>query len=86
MLPLEFVNGEGAESLGLTGEEEFDVGSLGDAPHPRQEIQVRARRPDKSERTFKVLARLDSAVEIDYFRNGGILHTVIRNIVGPPSP
>ena len=80
VLPLEFMDGEGAESLGLTGKEEFDVESLG-AAHVRQELHVKARRPDKSEITFKVLARLDSAVEVDYFRNGGILHTVIRNLI-----
>jgi aconitate hydratase len=81
VLPLEFLDGEGAESLGLTGKEEFDVESLGADPHPRRELRVTARRPDKSEVRFKVVARLDSPVEIDYFRNGGILQTVIRNLV-----
>ena len=86
VLPLEFMDGEGAESLGLTGNEEFDVESLAAAAHPRQELQVKARRPDKSEISFKVVARLDSAVEVNYFRNGGILQTVIRNLIGSPSP
>ncbi|MGH9461362.1 MAG: aconitate hydratase AcnA [Vicinamibacteria bacterium] len=82
VLPLEFVSGEGADSLGITGKEELDVESLGADPHPRQELRVTARRPDKSEIRFRVVARLDSAVEIDYFRRGGILQTVIRNLVG----
>jgi len=81
VLPLEFLNGESAESLGLSGEEEFDIEGLGDKPHPRQELQVNARRADGSEVRFKVVARLDSAVEIDYLRNGGILQTVIRHLV-----
>jgi len=81
VLPLEFSDGQSAELLGLTGREVYDVESLAAAAEPHPELQVKARRPDGSEIRFKVIARLDSPVEIDYYRNGGILHTVVRNLI-----
>jgi aconitate hydratase len=81
VLPLEFSKGEGPETLGLTGEEVFDVEGPGADIRPRQELQVKARRTDGSDLRFNVLARLDSAVEVDYYRNGGILHTVVRGLI-----
>jgi aconitate hydratase len=81
VLPLEFSDGQSAESLGLTGREFYDVESLAAVAEPHPELQVKARRPDGSEIRFKVIARLDSPVEIDYYRNGGILHTVVRNLI-----
>lgn len=81
VLPLEFMPGENAESLGLTGEEIFDLIGLehGLAPHSR--VQVAAQRTDGSVVRFSTLVRLDTDLEIEYFRNGGILHTVLRNMV-----
>ena len=81
VLPLEFTKGESAESLGLNGHEVFDVDGLGADIRPRQELQVKARRSGGAELTFKVRARLDSAVEVDYYKNGGILHYFVRALI-----
>ena len=84
VLPLEFTKGESAESLGLNGHEVFDVDGLGADIRPRQELQVKAHRSGGAggdELTFKVRARLDSAVEVDYYKNGGILHYFVRALI-----
>ncbi|NHJ38830.1 MAG: aconitate hydratase, partial [Asgard group archaeon] len=80
VLPLEFINGENYQSLGLTGEEIFDIIGIDDLT-PKKKLSVIAIRSDGSEIEFKVLTRLDSQVEVDYYRNGGILHTVLRNMI-----
>jgi aconitase A len=80
VLPLQYESGQTAESLGLTGREVFDVSGLGGTLAPRQRVSVSARREDGSVLTFQALARLDSPVEVDYYRNGGILQTVLRNL------
>jgi aconitate hydratase len=80
LLPLVFKEGEDADSLGLTGHEHFDI-ALGDDVKPRQTIRVTARRDDGSALEFEALARIDSGVEVDYYRNGGILQTVLRNML-----
>jgi aconitate hydratase len=80
VLPLQYESGQTAESLGLTGREVFDVSGLTGALAPRQRVTVSARREDGSVLTFQALARLDSPVEVDYYRNGGILQTVLRNL------
>lgn len=79
ILPLEYVNGDSAESLGLNGTETFDFIGIDDNIQPRQEITVKAQ-SDKGDIEFKALIRLDTPVEIDYFRNGGILQTVLRKL------
>jgi len=81
ILPFEFKNGEHRESLGLTGEEVFDIEGLDDSLKPLQELTVKATSPTGAVRSFKVTVRIDTAVEIDYYRNGGILQTVLRNIL-----
>ena len=81
VLPLEFSEGEGAESLGLNGHEVFDVVGLSGDIRPRQELQVKAHRSEGGELTFKVRARLDSAVEAEYYKNGGILHSFVRALI-----
>jgi aconitate hydratase len=79
VLPLQFLPGERAETLGLQGDEAFSVtGITTVAPHQR--LRVEARRADGGACSFEVVARVDSAVEVEYYRNGGILHTVIRAI------
>jgi len=80
VLPLQFEEGQNAESLGLTGRETFDIGGLG-ALTPRGSVEVKAHREDGATLTFKAVARIDTPVEVDYFRNGGILQTVIRNLM-----
>ena len=83
VLPLQFLPGESAASLGLSGRERYDVLDLDASLRPRQELVVRVR-DDGSERTFRVIARLDGAVDLDYFRNGGVLQAVLRRLTAGP--
>ena len=80
VLPLEFAQGENYETLGITGEEVFDIIGI-DKLTPKMKLTVIAKRSDGSNSKFKVLSRLDSQVEIDYYKNGGILHTVLRKMI-----
>ena len=79
ILPLQFVEGESRESLGLTGEELFDFDGLNDDLKPGQILEVTAKVGDQSS-SFSALCRIDTPVEINYYRNGGILHTVLRRM------
>jgi aconitate hydratase A / 2-methylisocitrate dehydratase len=79
VLPLQFKDGDTHESLGLTGEETFDV-QVDDRVQPRQSIKVTAHKPDGTKLTFDTTCRIDTPVEVDYYRNGGILHTVLRKM------
>ena len=79
VLPLCFLEGQDADSLGLDGSETFDI-PLSDDVKPLQELQVVATKLDGSRITFSTIVRLDTPVEVDYYRNGGILHTVLRNL------
>ena len=81
ILPLQFKPGENRETLGLTGEEVFDIEGIAEGLHPRKELTVRARKPDGSEITFTVIARLDTPIEVDYYRHGGILPYVLRKLM-----
>jgi aconitate hydratase len=81
VLPLGFKDGQNAETLGLDGSEVYDIEGLSDAMLPKCEVTVKVRRVDGSEAAFKVIAQLNTTVEVDYFRNGGILHTVLRNLL-----
>ncbi len=81
VLPLEFTNGENADSLGLTGYEVYDILGLEEGLEPHKILTVRATKDDGSVVEFKTLARLDSDVDVDYYTNGGILQTVLRQLV-----
>jgi aconitate hydratase len=81
ILPLEFTDGATWQSLGLTGEEVFDIPALDDKLQPRSNIRVIATRADGSKLEFDAVVRIDTPVEMDYFRNGGILQTVLRNLL-----
>ncbi|MBN2115926.1 MAG: aconitate hydratase AcnA [Anaerolineales bacterium] len=81
ILPLKFIEGQNAESLGLTGEEVFDIEGLSDNMVPKSVVKVRAKKLDDSVVEFTATALLNTAVEVNYYRNGGILHTVLRNLV-----
>ncbi|HUE99994.1 MAG TPA: aconitate hydratase, partial [Anaerolineales bacterium] len=81
ILPLKFVDGQNVESLGLTGEEVFDIEGLSDTMIPKVVVTVRARKADASVVEFNAMALLNTEVEVNYYRNGGILHTVLRNLV-----
>ena len=79
VLPLNFKNGENADSLGLDGSESFDV-LVDDGLEPRQDVKVKATKSDGSVVEFSTICRVDTPVEVDYYRNGGILHTVLRKM------
>ena len=81
VLPLRFLDGQNIESLGIKGNEDFGIEDLNDKMTPRRIVTVKARKPDGKETIFKVQALLNTDVEVNYFRNGGILHTVLRNLV-----
>ena len=79
VMPLTYQTGQTAQSLGLTGEETFDIDLPADIK-PRQLITVHAKRPGAAEIRFETVCRIDTPVEVDYYRNGGILHTVLRRM------
>ncbi|MFD2110976.1 aconitate hydratase AcnA [Thiorhodococcus fuscus] len=78
ILPLEFINGDTAQSLGLTGTESFDIVGLenGEA----KQVEVKATAADGSVKSFTAKVRIDTPNEVDYYRNGGILHYVLRKL------
>ena len=79
VLPLTFVEGESHETLGLDGTEMFSI-PVTDDVQPLQTLTVTANHPDGSSKQFEVSVRLDTPVEVEYYRNGGILHTVLRQL------
>ena len=79
VLPMTFSEGESHESLGLDGTESFTI-PVGDDVQPLQMIEVTATRNDGTSMTFNAQIRLDTPVEVEYYRNGGILHTVLRQL------
>ena len=82
VLPIVFKNGQNAESLGLKGSESISIGGLDEKSlTPRQSLTVTAKRADGSSFTFEATCRLDTAVEINYYKNGGILQTVLRKML-----
>lgn len=80
VLPLQFKAGENAETYGLTGRESFNI-EIDDLVKPKQMIAVTATREDGSNVVFEAVCRIDTPVEIDYYRNGGILQTVLREFM-----
>jgi aconitate hydratase len=81
VIPLEFTKGEDAESLGLTGRETFTLSDVTD-PSPRMNVEVVARADDGKETRFTTVARLDTATDVSYIRQGGILPAVLRRLAG----
>jgi aconitate hydratase len=81
VLPLKFMDGQNAESLGLDGTEVYDIEGLSDSMAPKSVVSVKAKKADDSVIEFKATALLNTDVEVNYYRNGGILHTVLRNLV-----
>ena len=78
VLPLNFVDGQSRESLGLQGDEVFSITGIAQGLEPGGRVTVTADHPDRGHTTFEALVRLNSDVELDYYRNGGILHRVLR--------
>jgi len=81
VLPLEFEPGQNRETLGLTGHEVYHIEGIAEGLQPRARVRVRAVRPDGTVRTFTAIARLDTPVEVTYYRHGGILPYVLREIL-----
>jgi len=80
VVPLQYTDGESADSLGLTGKESFDIAGLAGL-EAGADLTVKATSDDGEEKEFKVKARVDSPVEVEYLRNGGILQTVLRQLL-----
>jgi len=85
VLPLQFTGGDSAQSLALKGDEIVDITGLDDI-HPQQELQLKIRKPDGSEKTIAVKSRIDTAIEVDYYKHGGILPYVLRELIGKAGP
>lgn len=81
VLPLQFKPGQGVDMLGLTGREVISLEGLHDQIQPREEITVNAKREDGTLITFQAIARLETPIEVEVYRNGGILHTVLRSML-----
>jgi aconitate hydratase len=80
VLPLQFNEGDSVASLGLTGRETFDITGVAGDLKPGQQVTIVAYRDDGSQVRFKAIARLDTPVEVEYYRNGGVLHTILRRM------
>ena len=81
ILPLQFADGASWESVGLDGSETFDIAGLSNDLKPRSSVKVVATKTDGTKIEFDADVRIDTAVEMDYYRNGGILQTVLRNLL-----
>ena len=81
VLPLVFKEGDSTTSLGLTGRERFDIQGISDNMAPGCDLTVVATADDGSTKTFSVKSRIDTSVELGYYRNGGILQTVLRQLL-----
>ena len=79
VLPLTFIEGEDTKNLGLDGTETFDIPASANLV-PLSKIRVTAHRLDDTTLEFDAIVRLDTPVEVEYYRNGGILQTVLRNL------
>ena len=81
VLPLQFLTGENVAALELTGTETFDIGGIAEGLEPHKELTVVARSDDGRENSFSVECRIDSEVELDYYRHGGVLQFVLRRML-----
>jgi len=80
VLPLQFKDGMTRNSLKLTGRETFDVAGIAQGLRPGMDVPLTIRRPDGTNETVTVTCRIDTAEEVEYFKNGGVLHYVLRNL------
>jgi aconitate hydratase len=81
VLPLQFQAGQSAKSLGLSGEELFDIAGLADGLAPGKEVRVTARKAEGSPLQFTASARIDTPQEVLYYKHGGILQYVLRQLL-----
>jgi aconitate hydratase len=80
ILPLQYLPGESASSLGLTGRETFAIEGIASGLRPRQELTVTATDEAGASRQFRVVARLDGEIDVTYLGQGGVLQTVLRRL------
>jgi len=83
VLPLQFEDGEDRMTIGLTGEETYDIDGIADALTPKKRLTVRATASDGATKSFAVVCRIDTPVEVDYYTHGGILPYMLRQLVRP---
>jgi len=81
VLPLQFTGGDSAQSLGIAGDETIEVLGMGDI-RPQQELTLVIKKPDGSEQRITVKSRIDTPIEVDYYKHGGILPYVLRELLG----
>jgi len=81
VLPLQYINGDSAEKLGLTGNESFTITGIAEDIRPLKKVEVIAKKEDGQEIKFQAIARMDSKIEIEYYRHGGILQYVLRQFL-----
>jgi aconitate hydratase len=81
VLPLQFTNGQTRDTVGITESDTFDIEGLGDGLKPGATITVTAHHPDGTDTTFDTIVRIDSAVEVEYYANGGVLQMVLRRML-----
>ena len=81
VLPLQFVEGQNRQILNLTGHETLSISGLSDDIHPHQMLDVEVQHSDGTCSHFQVLCRIDTLNEVEYFKAGGILHYVLRNLL-----
>jgi aconitate hydratase len=81
VLPLQFKNNDSVDSLGITGEETFDVSGIETGIKPQQDIKLTMHRKDGSSQQIDMLLRIDTATEVDYYLHGGILPYVLRELL-----
>ncbi|MDG0025601.1 aconitate hydratase AcnA [Trinickia sp. Y13] len=81
VLPLQFVGTDSVQSLGITGEETYDIEGLGDEFKPQQEVTLVIHRKDGATQRVPVLLRIDTPIEVDYYKHGGILPFVLRSLL-----
>ncbi len=81
VLPLQYMDGDTAEKLGLTGHEKFTITGIAEDIKPLKKVQVIAKKENGQEIKFQAIARMDSKIEIEYYRHGGILQYVLRQFL-----
>jgi aconitate hydratase len=81
VMPLQFKPGQSLESLGLTGKETFEIIGISEGISPGQIVQVQAVKEDGTRLAFDSTLRIDNQVEVDYYKQGGVLHTVLRRLL-----
>jgi len=81
VMPLQFKPGDSLESLSLTGKETFEIIGISEGISPGQNVQVQAVKEDGTRVAFDSILRIDNQVEVDYYKQGGVLHTVLRRLL-----